>query len=156
MSTYYLVPSLSHGVATSRTSKPRVSITLSASIPPYLVAPAGSFGALETETSPQHFPTLFVFWPHQHLCANRPRTLPALHLRSDTETAKEKAEAIVDEDAVDEAESEECEDDKKKKAEKPKHLVKSRFIPLVDLLPPPPSKGTFLVEHIKESQYFFS
>lgn len=71
-----------------------------------------------------------------------------------------EAVEAVDQEAEAEAEPAADEEGGKKVAEpkepKSRGLVESRFIPLVDLLPPPPSKGTFRVEHIKESQYFFS
>jgi len=74
-----------------------------------------------------------------------------------SDSAKEKVEA-ADEETTNDTQSENGEDGKQKavKKERKADLVKARFIPLVDLLPPPPVKGTFRVEHIKESQYFFS
>lgn len=71
--------------------------------------------------------------------------------------SESKEETAAMPEGVEDAESESGdENDKKRAAKKDDKLVKSRFIPLIDLLPPPPSKGTFRVEHIKESQYFFS
>ena len=39
---------------------------------------------------------------------------------------------------------------------KMRELLNKRFVPLIDIIPPLPSKGSFDIELIKQSPYFFS
>ncbi|PPQ65459.1 hypothetical protein CVT24_010790, partial [Panaeolus cyanescens] len=75
----------------------------------------------------------------------------------------EESEDVDADEAVEAVEDGEEEKPKKKKRPGPKGgpgsrgaLSQTKFISLVDLMPPLPEKGTFKVENIKQSPYFFS
>ena len=93
-----------------------------------------------------------------------PKSLDALASEPSVTLVNSEGEGAVDVDLDAEAE-EEAEDDEekpKKRFRKKKSVigteaeVMSRFVNLVDLLPPLPERGSFDVKRIIESKYFFS
>jgi DNA-directed RNA polymerase len=63
---------------------------------------------------------------------------------------QELLQALEDDDEVEERTKSQI------KAAAEARLLDGKFVNLTDLIPPIPDKGSFEVENIKESQYFFS
>ena len=67
---------------------------------------------------------------------------------------EELLDALVDDEEVGRVQSSRVA--KAKAAAEEANLLAGKFVNLTDLIPPLPDKGSFQVESIKKSQYFFS
>ena len=92
-----------------------------------------------------------------------PKSLDALASEPSVTLVNSEGEDVdLDAEAEAEAEAEDDEEKPKKRFRKKKSVigteaeVMSRFVNLVDLLPPLPERGSFDVKRIIKSKYFFS